>query len=50
MNNILSKRYQEITQYLDNDDLNRGGVRLLDLAYDFDYSQMIILSRFVFFL
>jgi len=38
-NNYIQQRYQEITQYLDNDDLNRAGIRVLDLCFDLEYSQ-----------
>lgn len=36
--NYLQQRYQEIAQYLDNDDLNRAGIRVLDVCYDFDFT------------
>jgi ABC-2 type transport system ATP-binding protein len=37
MENYLLNRLQEIRHLMDNEDLNRAGIRILDLVYDLNY-------------
>ncbi len=39
MDNYFQNRLLEIKQLLDNEDLNRVGIRILDLVYNLDYSK-----------